>query len=101
MKFGERLAMYRISQNLNQREFAKLGSVSYVSQSHYESGKRVPDVQYMKNLYANGYDITDLIKDDIDYNISGVALEDSVAILKKMQNNLKRNNRWVEKERNH
>lgn len=45
MLFSQRLRSVRASKNLNQKEFAHLLGINPVTLSHYENGKREPDLE--------------------------------------------------------
>lgn len=55
--FGARLREERNKLNLSQTDFAALGGVRKQAQINYESGKRVPDANYLMNISVAGADI--------------------------------------------
>lgn len=50
MLFNQRLRSIRASMNLNQKEFAHLLNINPVTLSHYENGKREPDLERLFDL---------------------------------------------------
>lgn len=62
--FGGRLRQVREARGLNQAEFGALGGVRRNAQAMYESGERVPDVNYLEHLAAQGVDIHQLVVGD-------------------------------------
>ncbi|OWY28122.1 hypothetical protein CEJ42_15990 [Herbaspirillum robiniae] len=63
MAIHERLRSERLRLNLAQGELARIGEVAKQTQVNYESGLRVPNVEYLVRVQAEGV--------DIDYVISG------------------------------
>ena len=59
--FKNRLKAIRKSMNLTQEEFGELGFVTSKSQNLYESGLRVPNINYLEALAKSGVDIGDLL----------------------------------------
>jgi transcriptional regulator with XRE-family HTH domain len=54
---GDRLREERERLCLNQTDFAQKGSVTRRSQSHYETGKRSPDAEYLAAISEIGVDV--------------------------------------------
>lgn len=50
MKINQRIRELRSEKNLSQEELSKILNVSRAAISHYESGKRVPDMDIQKKL---------------------------------------------------
>lgn len=50
MKINQRIRELRSEKNLSQEELSKILNVSRAAISHYESGKRVPDMEIQKKL---------------------------------------------------
>lgn len=63
---GRRLAEIRERSGLSQGAFAALCGVSRQSQINYESGKRSPDAEYLKNLSDRGYDVLYILRGEGD-----------------------------------
>ena len=59
--FKNRLKAIRKSMGLTQEEFGELGFVTSKSQNLYESGLRVPNMNYLEALAKAGVDIGDLL----------------------------------------
>ena len=55
--FCERLKAARTALGLTQEQFAQFGGVKMQAQSMYETGKRVPDADYLVSIVATGADI--------------------------------------------
>lgn len=55
--FCERLRAARAATGLTQEQFAEFGGVKKQAQSMYESGKRVPDADYLVSIAATGADL--------------------------------------------
>jgi len=63
MNIGERLANQRKELGKSQAAFAKLVGISLSSQKRYESGERIPDVEYLAAIAPFGI--------NIDYVLNG------------------------------
>jgi transcriptional regulator with XRE-family HTH domain len=61
-QFGDRLRELRIERNLTQEQLAKIFNTGKASISHYESNRRIPDVN-MTAKYASFFNVT------VDYMI--------------------------------
>lgn len=57
VSIGDRLLEERKRLNMNQTDMGKLGAVAYGTYANYEAGKRVPDAEFLSNLYAAGVDV--------------------------------------------
>lgn len=57
MSIGKRLRQERERLGLTQELVANAGQVSRVSQSNYEAGRRIPDVEYLGRIAALGIDL--------------------------------------------
>lgn len=55
--FGDRLKELRLKKNLTQEELAKIINTGKASISHYESNKRVPDIETIEYL-AKFFDVS-------------------------------------------
>lgn len=64
---GDRLREERKRLGLNQTEFGETGGVKLFTQSHYETGKRMPNGEYLANVAAIGV--------DVQYVLTGVKAE--------------------------
>ncbi|MEI2454589.1 helix-turn-helix domain-containing protein [Lysobacter firmicutimachus] len=58
---GARIAEERQRQSASQKETAALGHVSLRTQAAYEMGESMPNLAYMKQLAAAGFDVTYII----------------------------------------
>ncbi len=61
LSFPERLTAVRKNWCLTQSKFGAMGGVGRVSQSHYETGIRKPNTDYLEALASHGVDVTYLI----------------------------------------
>lgn len=59
--FGSRLRDERMRMNLTQEQMGELGGVKRVSQHLYETGKRMPDLQYLERVTRAGADTARLL----------------------------------------
>lgn len=59
--FKDRLRQTRISMNLSQKEFGKLGGVVLSTQSSYERGCRYPNIHYLAKLAQNDINVNYLL----------------------------------------
>lgn len=61
LSFPERLKEVREDWCLTQTKFGAMGGVGRISQSHYETGARKPNTDYLEALASHGVDVTYLI----------------------------------------
>ena len=57
MTIGRRIKEERTRLKLKSKEFAEMVECHPVTQSNYETGKRVPDLEYLEKLAAIGVDV--------------------------------------------
>lgn len=57
VEFGLRLREERQRLQLSTQQLAELGRVARVSQSHYETGRSLPDAEYLSAAHMAGVDI--------------------------------------------
>lgn len=77
--FGQRLKNERERLGLTQKELAEAVSISYVTQSNYETGKRKPDTKYIASIATIGFDLKYLFTDTREEN-SPLAPEERVVL---------------------
>ena len=77
--FGQRLKTERERLGLTQKELAEAVSISYVTQSNYETGKRKPDTKYIASIATIGFDLKYLFTDTREEN-SPLAPEERVVL---------------------
>lgn len=80
MTIAERIKNERKRLNFKSKELAELLDCHPVTQSHYETGKRIPDLEYLGRLANFGFDISYIItgKKGTDAPLS---LEESALLL--------------------
>ena len=76
ISFGQRLRLERISKSLTQGDFSALADVSKNSQSLYELGQGLPNVEYLLRLQE--HDI------DIGYILTGIRQDGSLGAMEQM-----------------
>ena len=57
MTIGRRIKEERTRLKLKSKEFAEMVECHPVTQSNYETGKRIPDLEYLEKLAALGADV--------------------------------------------
>jgi transcriptional regulator with XRE-family HTH domain len=78
-----RLRAARIALKLSQTELAKLGNISRVSQSLYETGERSPDARYLQAVADHGIDVGWVLTGEITRGLEefrGMAVRAFVAL---------------------
>lgn len=60
-QFGTRLKESRKTLRLSQHDFAAMGGIAANAQGHYETGKRLPKLDYLIALRLKGVDVLYLL----------------------------------------
>jgi len=89
-RFGVRLKEERERTRLSQSDFGALGGVGRVAQANYESGERVPSIEYIYRLKDAGVNVDYLLWEGKKFNESppdvlNVSLLDSCLIAVSME----------------
>mgnify|MGYP000071101551 CR=1 FL=1 len=61
MTIGQRIKEERTRLKIKSKEFAEMVGYHPVTQSNYETGKRIPDLEYLEKLATAGVDITYIV----------------------------------------
>ena len=69
LQLSERIKNIRAAAGISQSEFAEMAGVSLASQQNYESGKRTPDAEYLRNLHLRGVDTQYIITGESEKNV--------------------------------